>query len=85
MKKNHANTKSTSFTDLWNVGYTGGLIMAEYIEREALIKRLTSAGAMCDWGLYLIKDEPAADVTPIRHGEWVWGGFDGKGYPVWCS
>ncbi len=44
--------------------------MAEYIEREALIKRLTFAGAMCGWGLYLIKDEPAADVRPERHGYW---------------
>ncbi len=61
------------------------LKMAEYIEREALIKHLTFAGAMCGWGLYLIKDTPAADVAPVRHGEWVWGGFDGKGYPVWCS
>ncbi len=38
--------------------------MAEYIDREALIKRLTATGAICGWGLYLIKDEPAADVRP---------------------
>ncbi len=59
--------------------------MAEYIEREALIKHLTFAGAMCGWGLYLIKDEPAADVRPERHGEWEFGKFDGIGYPVWCT
>ncbi len=45
--------------------------MAEYIEREALIKHLTFAGAMCGWRLYLIKDEPAADVRPERHGVWI--------------
>lgn len=39
--------------------------MAEYIERESLIKRLASAGTICDWGLYLIKDEPAADVIAV--------------------
>ncbi len=32
-----------------------------------------------------VDETPAADVRPERHGEWVWGRFDGKGYPVWCS
>jgi len=44
--------------------------MAEYIDREALIKRLKSAGAISDWGLYLIKDEPAVDVCPVKNGHW---------------
>ncbi len=54
--------------------------MAEYIDREVLIKRLTSAGAISDWGLYLIKDEPAADVRPERHGHWVAKEFSERGY-----
>ncbi len=44
--------------------------MADYINREALIKRLIAAGAICDWGLYIIKSEPAVDVRLERYGEW---------------
>ncbi len=44
--------------------------MARYIDADVLIKRLTSAGAISDWGLYLIKDEPAADVRLMTHSYW---------------
>ena len=57
---------------------TGGLTMAEYIEREAVEKMLDDAGIISD-GEYNgyctedvnIKDIPAADVAEVRHGRWV--------------
>ena len=57
--------------------------MAEYIEREAAIRALTlhdcdSAGAKME-----ICDLPAADVAPVRHGEWeIVVGSNGKEYMV---
>ncbi len=59
--------------------------MAEYIDREALIKRLTATGAMCDWGLSLIKDEPAADVRPERHAKWEFIQSENHGNFYVCS
>ena len=58
--------------------------MAEYIEREALIRRITEIhcaecdsyhGVRCracwvDDTLDYIDSEPAADVVPVRHGRW---------------
>lgn len=55
--------------------------MAEYIEREALIKRIgdilntapmTYAGGL---GLALssVRSAPTADVQPVRHGRWIIG------------
>ena len=43
--------------------------MAEYIEREALLKRLDRVGAICGFGKYLIEIFPSADVAPVRHGK----------------
>ena len=59
--------------------------MAEYIEREALMRRIKEIhcaecdsyhGVRCracwvDDTLDYIDSEPAADVTPVRHGRWV--------------
>ena len=42
----------------------------EYIEREALVERLTKEGCDCEW-LWAILDIPAADVAPVKHGHWV--------------
>ena len=42
--------------------WTGGLIMAKYIDAEALINSLQSHGAICDFGVFLIEKQPAADV-----------------------
>ena len=58
--------------------------MAEYIEREALIRRIKEIhcaecdsyhGVRCracwvDDTLDYIDSEPAADVAPVRHGRW---------------
>ena len=47
----------------------------EYIEREALVKRLKKEECDCEW-LWAILDIPAADVAPVKHGHWK----KGKGY-----
>lgn len=58
--------------------------MAEYIEREALMRRIKEIhcaecdsyhGVRCracwvDDTLDYIDSEPATDVTPVRHGRW---------------
>ena len=59
--------------------------MAEYIEREALMRRIKEIhcaecdsyhGVRCracwvDDTLDYIDSEPAADVAPVRHGRWI--------------
>ena len=61
------------------------LTMTEYIEREALMRRIKEIhcaecdsyhGARCracwvDDTLDYIDSEPAADVEPVRHGRWI--------------
>ena len=42
----------------------------EYIEREALVKRLKKEECDCEW-LWDILDIPSADVAPVRHGCWI--------------
>lgn len=45
--------------------------MAEYIERETIIKKLRE-DEECDCELIvLLYDYPAADVAPVKHGEWI--------------
>ena len=47
--------------------------MAEYIEREAVLKEAESRimwGASAAAVYELIRDAPAADVAPVRHGRW---------------
>ena len=62
--------------------------MAEYIEREALMRRIKEIhcsecdnyhGVRCracwvDDTLDYIDSEPAADVAPVVHGRWEWIG-----------
>lgn len=44
----------------------------EYIEREAIIKKLRE-DEECDCELIvLLYDYPAADVAPVKHGHWVY-------------
>lgn len=43
----------------------------EYIERDAVLKKLKECGAICEFGQHLIKNFPAADVAPVRHGHWI--------------
>ena len=50
------------------------LAMAEYIEREAVLKEAESRimwGASAAAVYELIRDAPAADVAPVRHGRWL--------------
>lgn len=68
--------------------------MDEYIEREALIRRITEIhcaecdsyhGVRCracwvDDTLDYIDSEPAAAVAPVRHGRWI-----DKGEYAFCS
>lgn len=62
--------------------------MAEYIKREATIKRIEEVycadcnsynGVRCRAcgtgdAIDMIEDAPAADVAPVVHGRWVFGG-----------
>ena len=45
----------------------------EYIERDAVLKKLKECGAICEFGQHLIKNFPAADVAPVKHGHWKKG------------
>ncbi len=46
--------------------------MAEYIEREALMKELSESVESFNTGSVFraIRKQAAADVTPVRHGRW---------------
>ena len=62
--------------------------MAEYIERAALLKKLITCGAICEFGECLIKRFPTADVAPVVHGRWDDSGrytFPGGGTAVRCT
>lgn len=48
--------------------------MAEYIDREALLDTLYDADAITMSGVKILNQFPAADVAPVRHGQW-----DGEG------
>lgn len=51
--------------------------MAEYIEREALLKAISKVGGspLIEWDTVgvvgLVANQPAADVTPVRRGKWL--------------
>ena len=75
--------------------------MTEYIEREAILReierreslmvgdKLVSVDAMKSF----IKNRPAADVAPVRHGRWIfgkdlpysWGQIPKNKYHLYCS
>lgn len=66
--------------------------MAEYIERAGIIGKITASevqkavremdgNQVYSWFLMLLNAEPAAEVTPAVHGEWV---INGQGNPC-CS
>jgi hypothetical protein len=79
----------------------GGLTMAEYIEREALLKEIDEECMPTNWtnseaeiqadhdyALYrnVIEAQPTADVVEVRHGEWKDDLFLKDKYPsVKCS
>ena len=64
--------------------------MAEYIERESLLKALEDIGG-CDappdsWAdgydrgilsaITVVENQPTADVAEVRRGEWIYGEFN---------
>jgi hypothetical protein len=61
----------------------------EYITREEVTEKLSHLRDKADdqmafalnWGLKLLDNIPAADVEPVRHGEWI---TDNDGLPI-CS
>lgn len=62
--------------------------MAEYIELEALLKKLAERDLCLCVSESDIKDIPAADVSPVVHGRWIKGvpvGFSGKPDGYRCS
>ena len=74
--------------------------MAEYIEREAVIKRIREVYCAdcnnynsvicraCGTGdaIDMFEDAPAADVAPVVHGRWILERTpDGKPYCFHCS
>ena len=67
--------------------------MAEYIDREKMLKCLEENNTDVDWivGKYnadwiysFIETQPTADVTEVKHGEWIPCG-DGEHTPLMCS
>ena len=56
--------------------------MAEYIDREALLKSLPVAW---DSAVNAIKMQPAADVAPVVHGRWIPMGESVISKTVKCS
>lgn len=51
--------------------------MAEYVEREALLEAISKVGGspLIEWDtagvVSLVANQPAADVAPMRRGEWL--------------
>ena len=50
--------------------------MAEYIEREALLKWAKEFYPNDLQFASAVINAPAADVAEVRHGEWIYGEFD---------
>ena len=60
--------------------------MAEYIKRETAVRMVMAAkwgdgsdGAMA---MEIVASAPAADVAPVRHGQWI---YDKKAQRPYCS
>lgn len=67
--------------------------IAEYIEREAFLKSVLTAGigktiveySEFDIG-YMIRKQPTADVVPVMRGKWVnYAGKHDRGMDLRCS
>ena len=52
--------------------------MDEYIDREAALMKLMQDGCSAK-NLQSISDMPAADVAPVRHGQWIGRPICGNG------
>ena len=56
-----------------------GIVLAEYIERDALLDDISAAVKHRGMGeiigktlMRYVKRQPAADVAPVVHGRWEW-------------
>ena len=58
--------------------------MADYIEREAALAAIRERCAPCGEGIEALKSVPAADVAPVRDGEWLLR-HEGYGHYWECS
>lgn len=59
------------------------MVMAEYIEREALIEKISEikpsgafTEALKELVLIIISEQPTADVQEVRHGKWLYEDSD---------
>lgn len=65
--------------------------MTDYIDREALLKAISKVGGspLSEWDtvgvVSLVANQPAADVSPVRRGQWKPAGFVFMGESVDCS
>lgn len=60
----------------------------EYIERKEVNSEINKLPLTEDAAmeiLWAIDHIPTADVAPVKHGEWIFGEFDGIGNSVECS
>lgn len=74
--------------------------MAKYIDEDKLVDELDklvadylkdnsiqcslAAGVTADIRDTVLNEIPAADVVPVKHGEWKWGYSCGQ-YGIWCT
>ena len=47
----------------------------EYIDRETLLHKIRWASS-AEEAVMSVRRIPAADVTPVRHGQWRWVAYD---------
>ena len=47
----------------------------EYIERQTLLHKIRWASS-AEEAVMSVRRIPAADVTPVRHGQWRWVAYD---------
>lgn len=59
--------------------------MAEYIERRAAIEHLNVWCDGCGSAVECILAEPAADVAPVVHGQWISKNTIGYDWTFVCS
>lgn len=64
--------------------------MTDYIDREALLKAISKVGGspLSEWDtvgvVSLVANQPAADVAPVRRGQWKPAGLTFMGESVDC-
>lgn len=56
--------------------------MAKYIDADKLKNNLLQSGAICDFGVFLIEKQLAADAQEVKRGRWL---INPDGYYPYCS